>query len=441
MTSVRPRTLPTGRGLVRALALKKSPSEMTAYQVSRLRELVAHAGATVPYYRRLFDRAGVSPHQIRTLEDLSLLPITEKDALRCLPDAEVISSRFDPKRLIRRRTSGSSGTPLVVRRTWTEQSLLHLFRLRAWRSVGLRATDRRVSVGAVRENDSRDGKAMGRVLGAAGLHRHTRVDVFRPPRELLPQLEELRPDVLHGYPGALARVADLRRERESTSLSPRFLMTGAEVLSPQLRRRIEEGFGVPVYDFYGTHELNLVAWECVHTGAIHTCDDALIFEVMVDGRPAAEGERGEVVVTGLYSYAMPFIRYKLGDLVVRGRATCRCGAPFSTILAIEGRTFEYFPLPDGRSIHAHEIGLRLAAAAGGRIRQYQLVQERTDRILLRVVPEPSAPPAPAELHTVVRELIGEAAELEVELVDAILPDSSGKSPPYRSLLNQREPGD
>ena len=126
-----------------------------------------------------------------------------------------------------------------------------VFRLRAWRSVGLRATDRRVSVGAVRENDSRDGKAIGRVLGAAGLHRHTRVDVFLPPRELLPQLEELRPDVLHGYPGALARVADLRRERESTSLSPRFLMTGAEVLTPQLRRRIEEADGrayITMYD-------------------------------------------------------------------------------------------------------------------------------------------------------------------------------------------------
>jgi phenylacetate-CoA ligase len=73
-----------------------------------------------------------------------------------------------------------------------------------------------------------------------------------------------------------------------------------------------------------------MAWECRHSGDLHTCDDGVLVEVLVDGRPAEPGERGEVVVTNLHAYAMPFIRYRIGDVATRA-APCRCGAPFATI--------------------------------------------------------------------------------------------------------------
>ena len=71
--------------------------------------------------------------------------------------------------------------------------------------------------------------------------------------------------------------------------------------------------------------------------------------------PAAEGERGEVVVTALHSFAVPFIRYRLEDSVVKGKDACACGKLFSTIRSILGRTSEYFPLPDGRELHAYDL--------------------------------------------------------------------------------------
>lgn len=414
---------------------RMSRAELEDHQGRRLRALVAHASATVPYYRRLFERAGVSPEQIRTREDLSAIPITDKRALRSLPKEEVTSSRFDSARLIRSRTSGSSGMPLVVRRRWIEQNLLYLYRLRAWRSVGLRARDRRAGLGIIRTADPLDSKIVGRTARSLGLYRRTVVDVFLPPEEALAQLERLQPDVLHGYPSSVAAVADLVRRKPTTSLQPRFLMAGAEVLTLPLRRRIEAGFGARVFNMYGCHELNLVASECQRTGDMHTCDDALIVEVVLeDGRPAPEGACGEVVVTGLYSYGMPFIRYRLGDLATQGRRTCSCGAPFSTIRQIEGRVFELFELPDGRSVHAHQLGLRLVAEAGERIKQYQLVQERLDHVVLRLVPEQASPPDSGRLRAVLGELLGPGVNVSVVLEANIPPDATGKSRQYRSLI-------
>ncbi len=74
-----------------------------------------------------------------------------------------------------------------------------------------------------------------------------------------------------------------------------------------------------------------------------------------DGRPAAPGERGEVVLTALHSFAMPFIRFRLGDIVTKGDSHCACGQPFATIRSVQGRMFDYFPLPDGRLVHPYEI--------------------------------------------------------------------------------------
>ena len=409
--------------------------EVEHHQSRRLRALVAHAHATVPYYRRLFDQAGVSPERIRTTEDLGALPITEKSVLRSLPAEEVISSRFDPDRLIQSRTSGSSGTPLIVRRRWIEQNLLYLYSIRAWRSVGLKARDLRVGLGVVRRADPSDAKVVGSAVRSLGLYRRSVVDVFLPPEEALAQLEKVQPDVLHGYPSGLARVADLVHEKPSTNLQPRLLMAGAEVLTAPLKRRIEAGFGAPVYNMYGCHELNLVASECQPTGEMHTCDDALILEVVLeDGRPASEGERGEVVVTGLYSYGMPFIRYRLGDVVTQGHRTCSCGAPFSTIRQIEGRAFECFELPGGRSVHAHQLGLRLMAEAGDRIKQYQLVQERLDHVVLRIVPEEASPPDPDLLRGALGELLGPRVDVSVVFEPDLPPDATGKTRHYRSLI-------
>jgi len=208
-------------------------------------------------------------------------------------------------------------------------------------------------------------------------------------------------------------------------------MCGAEPLTPVLKRRIEDGFDAKIYDVYGCHEVNLVAAMCPVTDELHVCDDGLILEVLADGAPARPGERGEVFVTSLNSYAMPFIRYSMGDVATMGSDRCRCGAPFSTIRSVEGRTFDYFDLPNRASVHVHQAGLALTAGSYGSIRQYQLTQDANDRIVALVVPEPGASLDATALGRALDPLFGSDAEVVVRIVEEIPPGPSGKTPPYR----------
>jgi phenylacetate-CoA ligase len=177
-----------------------------------------------------------------------------------------------------------------------------------------------------------------------------------------------------------------------------------------------------------------MAWECRHSGDLHTCDDGVLVEVLRDGRPVEAGERGEVVVTNLHAYAMPFIRYRIGDLATRG-APCGCGAPFATVGEIQGRMIDYFPLPDGRLLHPYEIIGRLVWGPGQWMRQYQLVQERRDRVVLYVVAEEPPGGRLEELDRTVRPILGAGVEFDVQVVGRIPFETTGKLRPSRSLVH------
>ena len=203
-----------------------------------------------------------------------------------------------------------------------------------------------------------------------------------------------------------------------------------------MRHQISEGFRAPLFEVYGCYEVGLVAWQCRETAALHVCDDAVVVEVLADGRPVAVGERGEVVVTALHSFAMPFIRYRLGDLVTRGVDTCPCGQPFSVIGAVQGRMIDYFPLPDGRELHPYEIVSVVVDSPW--IRQYRLLQERVDRIVLQVVP--ATTPSAAEvalLEQRVGTVVGREVAFVVRIVSEIALEPGGKFRVSRSLVRSR----
>ncbi|HET7584062.1 MAG TPA: hypothetical protein VFK13_04095 [Gemmatimonadaceae bacterium] len=424
--------------------MRWSRERLDAYQAERLRALVRHACERVPYYRRLYDAHGVRPEHIRSVADVARLPIARKEDMRLLDPGELLARGARGDRLTSSWTSGSSGVPFSVRRHWVEQDVLHLFRYRALRSFGLRATDRVASVGLVRTDVGRGSpnkKIVGRTLRAFGLHRRTTVDATASAREIAERICAFAPHVITGYPGALAMAAATMTENDRRSLPARFVSVGAEVLTPSLRARIAEGFGVPVFETYGSLEMNLIAWECAATGALHVADDSVLLEVLVDGRPAEPGERGEVVATNLHAYAMPFIRYRLADVVTRGDRRCACGLPFSVIQGVEGRMIDHLVLPDGRRMLPYEVSHCLVRMDATWVGQYQLVQERLDRVVMRVVP--SAEPSPrqvAELRDDASTVLGRDVTLVLELVRELPRDPSGKVRLVRSMVQSNYDG-
>jgi phenylacetate-CoA ligase len=204
-----------------------------------------------------------------------------------------------------------------------------------------------------------------------------------------------------------------------------------------MRAQIQEGFGAPVYEIYGSVEFNLLGWQCPISQAFHVCDDGLILEVLRDGTPVAEGERGEVVGTDLHSFAMPLIRYRLGDVVTKGSQTCSCGQPFSTIRSIQGRMIDYFVLPGNKVVHPYELGVIKAPW----IREFQVTQERLDSIVMRVIPlrKPSARELTELIEPIVK-LVGPDVQFRVNLVSEIPMDANGKFRVYRSLVQSAYDG-
>ena len=398
---------------------RASRAEVKAFQDAHLRRLVLHAYEQVPYYRKLFDRHRLHPRHIRGTVDLDLLPITSREELRERP-AQLLDRTVAQERLLSVVTRGSTGDPFVVQRSRLEQSFSLLFRERSRRSFGLRLNERILLLGRAPQHDPNNIEIAGRVLEPAGIHPTRRIEGGLSPQEVVRQLESFRPHLISALPGILCLTADYLLAQGRRDIRPRILVTGGEVLTPIVRRRLTEAFGVEPVQAYASYEFPLLAWECRVSGQLHTCDDGVILEVLRDGKPAGPGEEGEVVVTNLHAYAMPLIRYRLADVVTRGSDYCACGQPFSTIRAIQGRTADYFSLPDGRRVHPYRILESLVPGGDDWISQYQLLQDRPDRIVMQVVPSRPAPPELQErIARTISPLLGTGIDFQLRVVEAL----------------------
>ena len=413
---------------LRASMLARPPSRdaIGAFRNRQLRALIAHAYERVPYYRELLDRTGVKPEDVRTVADLSAIPITSKKELQSLRESHVVARGTDPRRLLIHRTSGSTGEPSTIRRSIFEETLLGFFQRRALSYFGVRMFDRRARILLVPPKEAQGASFGVRVFRRLSNLRTIMIHCLLEPDEIVRALRQTRPHIIIGVSGVMARVAEAMDGGDRRVIAPRLVLLGSEVLTSLMRRQIHGGFGAPIFDMYFSREFTLIGWECRETGELHTCDDGLIVEVLKDGRPAAPGEAGELIGTSLHSFSMPFIRYRLGDIVTNGSPLCVCGEPFATIREIRGRTVEFFELPDGRMLHPWEIMLLFRDQARW-IQQYQLVQERRNCVVLRAVGKyaPSARDL-AFLTESVGALLGPQVEFSVELLPEIRPGPTGK---------------
>jgi phenylacetate-CoA ligase len=352
-----------------------SQERIRAYQDQRVRRLVRHAWEKIPYYRRLLDGAGVRPADIRSVADLARIPISRRENLQRVPNQDRIAPDVDATKCFTFMTSGSTGQPVRFLRTRFEQYLLFGFRLRAQLLAGVRPTDRRVKLG------STPVRLMPHRLG---LFRISNIELNLGSGEILRRLKALRPEVIYGIPNMFEMMLAAERE-ELQALRPRMILSGAELLSPSLRRELEDVFQCPVVDFYGCHELNLIAWGCVQCGLYHSSDDSAVIEVLKsDGQPAGPGEEGEVIGTALHSYAMPLIRIEVGDVVSRPERPASCGIGFGAISQIRGRTADFLPVPGGHLLSPYPLTLAVDAAPG--VHRFQIVQEAVDRITVNFIP-------------------------------------------------------
>lgn len=411
--------------------LSLSRDELAALQRKKLMSLLDHAYRNVTYYRRLFDSAGIRPGDISCAEDLRMLPTTGKLTLQAIPPGDILAGGEAPADGRMDVTSGSTGIPLHVcfnRRDYMIRSLIFI---RTFMESGYRLTDRQAVVTDTRFVSS--GKYWFQKLG---IFRKKYIPVQDELDRQIAMLCDYKPDYIHGYPLSLARIGEEIIRRGMDEISPRMVCTGAELVSRKTRDTINKAFGVDMRDTYATIESGLIAWECREHRGYHINLDSVVLEFLTDDGPARPGERGRTVITNLHSYAMPVIRYELGDVCVPSDESCPCGSSLPLMSIVEGRVDDMITTPSGKLVSPNSITNAMEAVAG--ISRFRVVQKTMSLLSVFIVEGKGfSSETPGAVEAVLRELVGDRIKIEVRIVDDIPSDLTGK---IRAVISEVSAG-
>jgi phenylacetate-CoA ligase len=351
-------------------------SELRKLQESKLRAVVEHANENVPYYRTLLRGAGLAPKDLWTLEGLQQVPLTSKEALRAAGPQRALAKGVDPASCEVNRTGGSTGKPFASYHGAREVRTRTLVGFRALHAAGVRPWDRLISF----QPRSRAPSLMNRL----GLYRSYTFSSFLSVEEQVRQLKRTQPTVLRIAPSRLRAILHLVDYRLSDVVRPKMLITSSEVLDDGLKRRVLADLDVEFFNFYLCTEFAVLASECPAHEALHVNADQFIVECLDDnGQPVEPGQPGEVVVTSLYGFVMPFIRYRLGDIATFIEGHCSCGSTFPLISAPLGRQDDVLRLPSGKILSTINLGTIMKTVDG--VDQFRFTQESLDQFVLQLV--------------------------------------------------------
>ncbi len=398
-----------------------SPEQMSALRRRRLRRLVRHAGRCVPYYRRMFAQLGMRPEDIRDEGDFRRLPLLKKTDITAHGLRPFLSEGYDPARTTTVMTSGSSGRPMTFIRTPEEEALGHLTYPRALMANGVRPWHRQVVI--MPANRLSDAKSP---LGA--LKRRWKLFLEAGPASdrQIEVLRAFRPSVIRGYNGNLQMLAAAIEERGITDIRPRFVFGTAELLDAGARERINRAFGVEMRDLYGCSEAHCVAWECPAGEGYHINADTVLVEFLRHGRPVAPGEPGRVVITPLHVFAMPLLRYEIGDIGIPLAGRCACGRGLPMMKMIQGRSDDFVTLPSGFVVPPVGTFADVFEARPD-VAEFFLLQEKKDLIRVRIVPRGRLQPDTLDrLQRDIEALTRHEAVVEIVVVDRLERPPGGK---------------
>ena len=389
-----------------------SPDALRALQERKLRRVVRHAYERVPYYRGLFQRSGLHPDDIHTLEDLPKIPVSYKQDLLASGAEELLTMGVRPEGCHITNTSGTTGQPMVVYTNAAESRLLRGLEVRGMHVIGRRWHDHTAVLGIAHTRP----RPLHQRLG---INRTSAILNHLPLEEQGRLLQTLQPDLLWAYPSILTAVLHRVQYRLGRLARPRLLITSSEMLDPWVRQQLEVDPGPELFNWYGCMEVGRIAFECPAHEGLHINADHVIVECLRERGPDGTGEPGTVVVTSLDSFTMPFLRYALGDTARILPQRCSCGSSFPLLDLVLGRNWDMIVLPDGTLYPPGVAGLALQGSDW--IRHFRTVQERLD--LLRVDLVVTRPASDGEwrcLHNRYRQLLGPEVEIEFRIVDEIV---------------------
>ena len=405
-----------------------SPAAIERAQRRRLRATVTHAYEHVPYYRETMRRLGLGPADFEAPNDLTKLPLIEREQLQ--GDPEYFVSRAEPlASYLEFRTSGSTGEPIACFRSVPRSGSRRLGSERMEPTLagltGKRWRRRHAQI----LPDSPASVDDAPQVQWLGLHLREILrsfSLFDLPAEIAPRLEEFRPHLLFSFGSYIEELyIHLVSERRSFH-RPNVVIYTADPVSEPVRRLMREELGIAVLSVYQTAEMGRIGWECERQCGHHLNVDLCPIRIVdSDRREVPVGESGHVVASNLVNRGTVLLNYLPGDLARRLPEPCACGRTLPLLSQVQGRTTDWLRSGSGHPLHPHSVRDFMRRVEG--IRRYQLVQERPGHVRVVTVTAPGA-----NREEIRARIVGEAqrlqdqVEAEVEFSETLPRTEGGK---------------
>lgn len=400
--------------------------QIDALQWERLQRLLEHCYRDVPYYRTRWRELGIAPKDIRNLDDYANLPTLTKADIRAHFDELKADSWRD--RLLYKATGGSTGEPMRFGYTRESNDRRTAVMWRGYEWAGSRMGRRTLFLwGGPVGDPTRAHQLKDRLYNTVFSRRV--LNSFKMTEanmaEYAHAIDRYRPDIIVAYVGPLVQLAQWLIASGRKIWRPQAIIGGAEAMHEFQRDAIQQAFMAPAFNTYGCREFMLIAAECEQHHGLHVNSDHLVVELRTPHGAARDGQTGDVVITDLFNYGMPFVRYANGDIATASTERCACGRGLPLLTRVDGRVLDAIRTSSGHVLPGEFFPHMLKDVPG--VQRFQLVQRRLDRLDLSIVRGAGFDEASLEyIHREVDKVLGDSVQLHCHFVDDIPLTRSGK---------------
>lgn len=425
------------------------PGRLQEQQFLQLAALLEFVRESLPFYRQRLSQAGISAARDVRPEAWERVPILTRQQLQA--SEQRLRVRKPPsghRQLGLAQTSGSTGTPIRVATTETTRMLWNAFVLREHYWHG---RDFNTTLAAIRHFGDHVDAAYphGFQLSDWGspvnlLHTSgpgVALDIYTDPHLQLEWLARENPEYLITFPSNAAALARRSLADGVTLPSLREVRLVSEAVDDELRSIIQEAWGVPVVDTYSAQETGSLALQCPEQAVYHVQSENVLLEVVdANGQACQPGETGRILVTTLHNFAMPLIRYEIGDYAEAG-PPCSCNRGLPVLTRILGRVRNMLVLPNGEQRWPSLAAPFYRQAAP--VMQHQLIQHNLREIEARLVVErPLRSDEEEALRAMIVDRLGHPFSIHFSYPKSIERSASGKYEEFVSRINSEvaQPG-
>jgi phenylacetate-CoA ligase len=404
--------------------------ELDELILEKIKAIVLYAYENTDYYRQLLDNKGISPSEIKTLDDLAKVPPLTKADIQNNSES-LLSKTFDRASLIKDASGGSTGEPTVFYKNLEYQQLRAADQLRHDRWSGWDIGDRFALIWGA-QRDLKASQSFREFIISRYVARIWELDAFDMNKNRMEAyvktLQKIKPKMVLGYANALVAFSEyLMKYHPDHGISPKGIISSAETLTEAKRKIIQSAFKCKVLNRYGSREVGLIASECSEQNGLHINADNIYVEIVKDGKPVPLGESGDILVTDFSNKAMPLIRYKLGDVGRLGVNSCTCKRTLPILKSVEGRSGDFFVAADGSLVHGEYFTHLFYGELD--VKKFQMIQNSLEHVHLKIV-SVSEDRKAQYLKSIISKtvkILGEQCRVDIDFVSDIPPTASGKS--------------